>query len=550
MMKSLLENFRSYSLLSEEQLLIEGRKEDAAAKYPELAKKREELDGESLLDPLIAGDPSGNQKYLKGAARLVQRAMDNAETVNDYVPFWGKQWPEDADNNLYSPWGIARNIADLLPKYHGLMAYIRDQDAPFKDINNIKAYSSLQAVVKTAQEKKNRREQEKKDKAQLKKLAHEGSEVIADTPYHLVVRPLTKEASCYFGRETRWCISATKAQNYFDSYTSDGKAFLFLIAKRKDVDPAYAKVAVVMDREGNFDEYYDAEDDNLYLRAFEYAVMQTLIGVPASNEIASHEEDEEVVEKDVIIKGLEPFKGEDGFDFDENDSINDIIALFRGSVLMDYIGALEEAGRESVQDTPPGTPDEAYEEKLAEFDFDNFHVSIEFPYETGAANVYWDAYTDIDLDNLLERAEGWEATAAWEEYVEREADEIRDVVETIMTDLGVWSEEIEQNYGDPAVFNIRLETGYGSLDDFEGYLNNIDHDDNKMNEGLLDAFIETASEIDPPLIRNPEKEEEEKEAARQQTRDAEYWPDPEEKKKQIDLPLQENRFRIKIIKSR
>ena len=502
MMKSLLENFRSYALDKNEQLLIEGRKDDAAAKYPELAKKREELDGESLLDALIAADPSGNQKYLMGAASLVQRAMDNAEQTNNYEPFWGKQWPEDPDDDMYSPWGVAKNIADLLPKYHKLMPFVRDQDEPFKDFNKIKTYSSLQAVVATAQRKKDAREQEKKQKAQLKRAAHEGSEVIADTPYHLVVRPLTKEASCYFGRETKWCISAMRSQNYFDHYTSQGQAFLFLLAKRKDVDNDFKKIAVVLDREGDFNEYYNAADDSMYLRAFEYAVMQTLIGVPASNEIASHEEDEEVVEKDAIIKGLEPFKGEDGFDFDEDDSINDIIALFRDSVLMDYIGALEEAGKESVQDNPQAYLDEAYEEKLAEFDFDNFHVMLSFPDETGLDYVYWEASAGIDLDNLVERAEGWEAVSDWDEW---DGQMLSDLVETILNEVGVWAEEIEQDYGDPAVFNIRLETGHGDLDSFEGYLNNIDHDDNKMNEGLLDAFIETASEVDHPSLETQQK---------------------------------------------
>ena len=154
------------------------------------------------------------------------------------------------------------------------------------------------------------------------------------------------------------------------------------------------------------------------------------------------------------------------------------------------------------------------------------------------------------MDNLLERAEGWEATNTWEEYVEREADEMRDLVDTMMNEVGVWPEEVEQDYGDPAVFNVRLEGASGGLDSFEGWLNNVHHDDDKISAGLLDAFIETASEIDPPLIRNPAKEAEEAEAARQLTRDAEYWPDPEEKKKQMDLPLQENRFRIKIVKSR
>ena len=54
---------------------------------------------------------------------------------------------------------------------------------------------------------------------------------------------------------------------------------------------------------------------------------------------------------------------------------------------------------------------------------------------------------------------------------------------------------------------------------------------------------------DEGVIFNPEKVEAEKEAERQKTRDAEYWPDPEEKKKQIELPLQEHKIRFKITKS-
>ena len=75
-MQKLFESFRAYrKLIVEQQLLIEGRKDDAATKYPELAKKREELDGESLLDVLIDNDPSGNQKYLMRAAYLLQHSM-------------------------------------------------------------------------------------------------------------------------------------------------------------------------------------------------------------------------------------------------------------------------------------------------------------------------------------------------------------------------------------------------------------------------------------------------------------------------------------------
>ncbi len=135
----------------------------------------------------------------------------------------------------------------------------------------------------------------------------------------------------------------------------------------------------------------------------------------------------------------------------------------------------------------------------------------------------------------------------WDEW---DDDTLRDLVDTMMNEVGVWPEEVEQDYVDPAAFNVRLEGDGGSLESFDSWLDYLDDQDDKISADLLEAFIETASEVDPPIIRNPAKEAEEAEAARQLTRDAEYWPDPEEKKKQMDLPLQENRFRIKIVKSR
>jgi hypothetical protein len=103
------------------------------------------------------------------------------------------------------------------------------------------------------------------------------------------------------------------------------------------------------------------------------------------------------------------------------------------------------------------------------------------------------------------------------------------------TDINVWPREVEQDYSDPAQYSMRIDDGMGSLDSFDNFLRGTNDEDELINDGLLDAFIEQFSNSDPPIIRNPEKEEEATEAARQQTRDAEYWPDPEEKKKQYSL---------------
>ena len=130
-MQDLFENFRKYSILTEEQLLVEGRIDDAKKKYPEVAKPREEYDGESLLDVLIKADPTERkgeaQKYLMGAAKIVNTALERAKK-DGYEIFWAKEWPAETSeetpegtftsvtDNLVSAWGITRNVAEALPQ--------------------------------------------------------------------------------------------------------------------------------------------------------------------------------------------------------------------------------------------------------------------------------------------------------------------------------------------------------------------------------------------------------------------------------------------------
>jgi len=259
-MKLLFESWRKHTDLLEEQLLIEGRVSDAERKYPELAKKREELDGESLLDTLIAADPSDNQKYLMWAARTVRRGMDSAETEAKYRPFWGKLWPEDADDDLYSPWGLAKNLAGDLAKFHKLLAFI---PAEKRDINAIQNSAELHGVVNVANMKKETKEGEKRRGAEEKKKAGEESTIVQNNDYYTIIRPQTEHASCYYGKGATWCISATQSQNYFDSYTSEGKIFYFVFFANLSNDNKYKKIALVVDASGDYEEAFDTGNNSL-----------------------------------------------------------------------------------------------------------------------------------------------------------------------------------------------------------------------------------------------------------------------------------------------
>ena len=557
-MKLLFENWRRYSSPSETQILVEGRISDTAKKYPELAKNREELGGESVLDVLIDADPTAEtnspQKYLEGAARLLLAAMKEAEGMGDgHKPYWNKAYPVDASEDIYSPWGLAKNISSTLQAYHDIMPFIRNEDAPFTDLNKVKTYAALKAIVFTAERKKTQQEQKKKEEEELKRAAKESTEFVTKTPYHLVVRPLSEEASCHWGRGAKWCIAATKSANYFDSYTSEGKAFFFLLAKTKDIDPAYKKIAVVIDTSGDFDEYFDTQNNSIYLREFWGAVSQAITGIPVANEIASMEE-REPYDEETIRKGLEPFKEQRGFDFDAEDDIREIAALFRDTFVQSYINDLKKAGKSSVEKTPAGTPPAAYYEKLEEYDFKHIDVEIYHPEETGADYVSWESQLNVDIEEIVQHLDGYVFTTD-----NPDEGDTHSAIDGAFNDVNIYPEHIEGEWNDMYSFHVRVAEGQGNLEDFERFLDETEQEDEEFGGGFVEALVIRLEEVG--LIKDPETvaaeaaeaaeaAAAEKEVARRKKRDGDYWPDPEEKKKQIDLPLQENRIRIRVRRRR
>ena len=540
-MKLLLENFKRFSTLTEEQLIIEGRIDDARKKYPFLAKRSAEPVGEkTLLDLLIDADPSGNQKYLMGAARLTVDLLDDLGYMED-----------GGDRRIPA---VVQNLAELVQRYHKLMPFIRDQDAKFKDINAIKAYWQLREVIDRASQKKADREAEKAREAAEKQEAIKGTEFVADTPFHKVVRPLTREGSCYFGRETRWCISATQSRNYFDQYTSDGKAFFFLLAKNKNIDPAYKKIAVVIDSDGDFEEYFDATDDSMTPRVFNDAIRQTILGADLSGEIVSFEDDDPY-DRDKIMKAAEILGVTEYIDDDEI-AIENAVELIDDEV-EEYIQTLQTAAAQSVAATPAGVPFEKYEEILERFDFNNIYADLEDPNYSGYETITLNVGGTIDISDYLEGTGYVYRPGVEEELGGGYEQDVIDAVRIALEGANIYADDVEQSYDDPerVHFNIRYDAGsdIDDLDIFEGVLEELQNVDLAIgNKETFGKNIISSLEGDE-VIYNPElekkKEEEEAEAKFRASKDAEYFASQEEREKQMKLALQERRFRIKIKKS-
>jgi hypothetical protein len=540
-MKLLLENFKKFSTLTEEQLIVEGRIDDARKKYPALNKPQEDLDGKTLLDILIDADPSGNQKYLMGAARLTVGLLDDL----------GYMETGETDRAR----AAVQNFAELIQRYHKLMPFIRDQDAKFKDINAIKAYHILRAVIDRAAQKSAAKEQEKAREEETKKVAVKGTEFVADTPYHKVVRPLTKEGSCYFGRQTRWCISAERSANYFDEYTGKGKAFFFLLAKNKNVEDAFKKIAVVIDDRGNFEEYYDAPDDEMTYQEFVRAVRQTMIGFDLDNHIQAWVFGEPY-DRDKIMKAAEILGVSEYINNDEI-AIENAVEMIDDEVI-EYISDLEVKAGESVTATPAGIPFYKYEEILDKFPFEKMRVDIEEPDYSGYETITLDVGGTIDINDYLEGS-GWE----WKPGVEEELgdEHEQDVVDAVYNALeyagfDVYGGTVEQDYDDleQVHFSIRYtaEHDIDKLDVFEVMLEDLLNVDKEIRGETFGKNIISSLEGDE-LIYNPElekqKAEEEADEKFKASKDADYFASRQEREKQMKLALQERKFRILIKKS-
>ena len=89
---------------------------------------------------------------------------------------------------------------------------------------------------------------------------------------------------------------------------------------------------------------------------------------------------------------------------------------------------------------------------------------------------------------------------------------------------------MEQDWCNNLIFNASSQWGSGSPDDFDRFLDETNTEDKNIegvSEDILEAMVEEG------LLGRDAREEE-------------YWPDPEVKKKQQELPLQESRKRIRV----
>ena len=233
-------------------LLAEARKDDAKKRFP-IADAMGTID---ILAMELRGvfGPRGVSKYIMFASKSLEEFYEK----NTWKDTTGKYHLNDNDESG-EPINVlvfVRQIFDLMRDFH-----TKQQRLEEKDINKYDLETLKQALNKLPMSRG-----EKKRHLKDKTLAEKDSEVVYNNHGILAIRPLTTQASCYYGenpRLTTWCISTKSKRNYFKQYTKqEGKSFV--MTKFHGIPEGDSKhfITLEFDTSGEFIQFHDAPNKN------------------------------------------------------------------------------------------------------------------------------------------------------------------------------------------------------------------------------------------------------------------------------------------------
>lgn len=93
---------------------------------------------------------------------------------------------------------------------------------------------------------------------QLKKINKKDAIKLKEWDDWIAIIPLTTEASCQYGSNTKWCTAATDSRNYFDDYFNDSSITLVYFINKKTNKKYAVAIYTIQDAE-----YFDEEDHRI-----------------------------------------------------------------------------------------------------------------------------------------------------------------------------------------------------------------------------------------------------------------------------------------------
>lgn len=108
----------------------------------------------------------------------------------------------------------AKEYLTYFVKYYNIL--------PEKDINK---YPNIVELYKTIKDYIGKDNIATSKSDEVRRIKQDAKKVYEDAEW-LVIIPLTKEASCYYGKNTEWCTAAETSHNYFDQYNNQGPLYI------------------------------------------------------------------------------------------------------------------------------------------------------------------------------------------------------------------------------------------------------------------------------------------------------------------------------------
>lgn len=209
-----------------EELIVENRLQQVLGKF---STKR----GKNLVNYIADHDPSGNQKYLAWIVNILTNNDDQSEQLISNNYRWkNKQMAK------------ALEAVELFHKNQG--SYEK------KDLYQ---YKTLKELEKASEDVKKKLEEKK-----LEAKAKKGATKIYDDKNIFVVMPKTHEASCYYGRSSKWCTTQKNDGHYFNNYIDNGYLFYFIVKKPIAGDNRFYKMAHFLGVDEELIEFLDEPD--------------------------------------------------------------------------------------------------------------------------------------------------------------------------------------------------------------------------------------------------------------------------------------------------
>ena len=325
-------------IFREYKLLAEGKKDDAKKIAP-IANHYGTVDIMAQQLRSQFGD-KGMAKYIMFGAREIEEAYKQS-----YVPSRDREGNttykrREGHENVV----ITRVFEDILATIVGF--HTSQNRLEQKDIKKY-TLRSLRRTLDNLPESETARKKRLKDKTE----ADRNSEMVYSQNGIMAVRPLTTQASCYFGhnpRLTTWCISTKSKRNYFDQYTKEeGKAFVIVRFFGIPEDDPEHIISMQWSGPGEpeFEMYWDAPNESQNPDDLFFVIQKHVEGM--------YPDDEEEWE-------------------DLTQELHD---------------ALYQAAEETVFDNPPDDPGDMTEQKCE-------RIEDEFDEKSQFTNLYWEVDQD------------------------------------------------------------------------------------------------------------------------------------------------------------